>query len=247
MTALSAGRLTFLVIVIAATGCGRKQPDSAEPQSAAPPPQGAPASAPAAESQAGPPAGALRAYYWQCEGGLEFVMKNLWRENAVTLGLHEGSRRLERVPSASGAKYADQSIEFWTKGSAGTLEHKPAAPVKCTETRARSLIEDARARGVVFRGRGNEPGWTVEVGPYAALVLETNYGAARHAFANATAAGEASTERTYSTEQDGQRIDVKIRQESCQDDMSGEAFDYSFRVTFGDATLEGCGARLNPG
>jgi heat shock protein HslJ/uncharacterized membrane protein len=218
LTAVSAARLALLIIAIATTGCGRKQPDSAEPQSA-------PAPAPTTNTDAEPPAGALRAYYWQCEGGLEFVMKNLWRENAVTLGLHEGSRRL----------------------GAGTLEHKPAAPVKCTETRARSLVEDARARGVVLRGRGNEPGWTVEVGPAAALVLETNYGAERHAFAHATASGEGSIERTYSAEQDGQRIEVTVRQESCQDDMSGEAFDHSFRVTFGDATLEGCGARLNPG
>jgi uncharacterized membrane protein len=189
----------------------------------------------------------LRAYYWQCEDGLEFVMKNLWRENAVTLELHEGSRRLERVPSASGAKYTDQSIEFWTKGSAGTFEHEPAAPVKCAETRARSLVEDARARGVVFRGRGNEPGWTVELGPAGALVLETNYGAERQAFANATASGDVSVGRKYGAEQDGQRIEVTVRQESCQDDMSGEAFDHSFRVTSGDAKLQGCGTRLNPG
>jgi hypothetical protein len=35
------------------------------------------------------PAGVLHASYWECAGGLEFVMKNLWRENAVTLELHE--------------------------------------------------------------------------------------------------------------------------------------------------------------
>ncbi len=119
--------------------------------------------------------------------------------------------------------------------------------MKCTELRARSLLEDARARGVVFRGRGNEPGWTVEVGPRGAIVLETNYGADRHAFANASASGDVSTGRTYAAAgQDGQRIEVAVRQQSCQDDMSGEVFDHSYRVTFGDAKLTGCGTRLNP-
>jgi uncharacterized membrane protein len=241
-------RVALLLVAVAAVGCNRRQPETAEPQNAAPAPQTAPAAiGEPAGTEAAPPAGALRAYYWECEGGLKFVMKNLWRENAVTLGLHEGSRRLERAPSASGAKYADQSIEFWTKGSAGTLEHKPAAPMKCTEVRARSLIEDARARGVAFRGRGNEPGWTVEIGPASAIVLETNYGADRHAFASSSSSGDSSIGRTYTAEQDGHRVEVTVRRERCQDDMSGETFDYSVRVTFGDLNLSGCGVNFGAG
>jgi uncharacterized membrane protein len=243
----------LIAVVTAGGGCSRKQPDSAAPEPAAPPAtpeQSAPGAANTAtipRSGQEWPAGVLHASYWECAGGLEFVLKNLWRENAVTLELHEGSRRLEHVPSASGAKYADQSIEFWTKGGAGLFQHKPAAQVKCSENRARSLIEDARARGVVFRGLGNEPGWMVEVGPVTSLVFETNYGAERHEFPNATSGGELAAGRTWRAVQDGQTIEVMVKQEACQDDMSGQPYEYSFRVTFAGTTLQGCGARLQRG
>ena len=117
----------LLTAVVAASGCGRKQPDAAAPGASTPPatsartaPSGATTAAPSSQPEW--PVGILHASYWECAGGLEFVMKNLWRENAVTLELHEGSRRLEHVPSASGAKYADQSIEFWTKSKKMTTK-----------------------------------------------------------------------------------------------------------------------------
>jgi putative lipoprotein len=109
------------------------------------------------------------------------------------------------------------------------------------------LIEDARARGVVFRGLGNEPGWMVEVGPVTSLVFETNYGAERHEFPNATSGGEVAAGRTWRAEQDGQTIEVVVKQEACHDDMSGQPYEYSFRVTFAGTTLQGCGARLQRG
>jgi len=243
----------LLVAVVAMSGCSRKQPDAAAPDATAPAatpaqpvPGGSNTAVPAPSAQDWP-AGVPHASYWECAGGLEFVMKNLWRENAVTLELHEGSRRLEHVPGGSGAKYADRTIEFWTKGGAGLFEHKPAAQVKCTENRARSLMEDARARGVVFRGLGNEPGWMVEVGPLANLVFETNYGAERHEFTGATSTGDVVSGRTYHAEQAGRTIDVAVKHATCKDAMSGEPYEYSFRVTFAGATVQGCGTRLQPG
>jgi putative lipoprotein len=242
-------RLGLALIALATTACSPKSPTGTADDSS---PTGSPPSASAKsgtlETGAAPPPGVLRAYYWTCEGGLEFVARNLWRENAVTLDLHAGSRRLERVPSASGTKYADSSIEFWTKGSAGTFGHQPAAPVKCTEIRARSLVEDARARGVAFRARGNEPGWIVEIGPQERIVFETQYGNERHEFAAARATGELTGRGLrYAAEEDGQPIEVVVRSETCQDDMSGESFDLSVVVTYAGSTLRGCGARLRGG
>jgi uncharacterized membrane protein len=230
------------LLVVLTSGCRPKSPsEHAETPASTSPAVAAPAGTASSE----PPPGVLRAYYWTCEGGLEFVAKNLWRENAMSLELHEGARRLDHVPSGSGTKYADASIEFWTKGGAGTFEHKPAPLVKCTETRARSLLEDARARGVALRGRGNEPGWTLEIGPQERIVFETQYGDERHAFANTRATGElAGRGREYRAEEEGQAIQVVVRNETCMDDMSGETFEYSFAVTYAGSTLHGCGDRL---
>src|SRR4030095_13799592 len=118
-------------------------------------------------------------------------MKNLVRDDGISLELHEGTHKLPHVPSASGAKYADESIEFWTKGGTATYLHKPGAAIDCREVRAKSLVEDAKARGVVYRCPGNESGWTVEIGPGTVLRYETNYGAERHDYSDVQASGDA--------------------------------------------------------
>ena len=89
------------------------------------------------------------------------------REKAIAIDFHDGTRRLDQTVSASGVRYADSVVVFWTKGSTATLERQGTPPVQCEERRADSLREDARVRGVVYRGLGNEPGWVLEVGPRA--------------------------------------------------------------------------------
>jgi len=239
--------------IAALFGCNRKHeeaPAAPHGATASAPTEGAP-QAPAAPSPAridAWPEGVLHAYYWECDGGLTLVMKNLVRDDAVSLELHEGTRKLPRVPSASGSKYADESIEFWTKGGAATYVHHPAPTVNCKEVRARSLVEDARARGVLYRGSGNEPGWTVEIGPHTALTYLTNYGETRHDYGDATATGDPlAGGRIYSAQDGGESIRVTVTQERCADDMSGASFDHSFRVEVGGKTYRGCGERLGPG
>ena len=246
------GSIVALIIVLAAAvSCAKKQ--QAAPSS---PDAGAPAAAPAAQpatvtgsTTAGAwPPGVLHAYYWECDGGFTVVMKNLVRDDAISLELHDGTHKLPHVPSASGAKYADESIEFWTKGGAATYEHKPAPPINCRDARARSLTEDARARGVAWRGRGNEPGWTVEIGPGDALVLQTGYGDVQHAFSGVQASGDAQPGgRVYTAKSADDAIRVTVTREPCTDDMSGQAFDFSFHVETGGKKLQGCGEQLGPG
>jgi uncharacterized membrane protein len=233
----------LLCAVVAA--CARNEEPQESASTPPPPAETLPSAAPPSTTDAGPE-GVLHAYYWECDGGLTLVMRNLLRENAITLNLHEGTRRLEQVPAASGAKYADQSIEFWTKGGTATYERKPAAPVNCTEVRARSLVEDARARGVIFRGRGNEPGWILEIGPGSALTYLANHAQDRHEYPSATATGDAM-QRVYAAGEGDSSLSVTVKQAACADDMSGEAFDHSFEIVFGGQTLRGCGERLNPG
>lgn len=188
-----------------------------------------------------PPEGVLRAYVWECDGGLTLRMKNLYRENAITLEMHEGPRKLPQVVSASGAKYADGSLMFWTKGSTAMFERQGSPTVNCRELRAQSLLADARERGVIFRGIGNEPGWTVEIGPGARLQFVTNYGQESHEFDAAVAsAGSAAGQRLFTAEHGAERIEVSVTPEACADDMSGEAFDHRMIVKYGGETRRGC-------
>lgn len=225
-------------------GCKRASEDAAAPVVGAPPAAvepvtAAPAGAPTVDDA--PPEGVLRAYVWDCDGGLTLNMKNLFRENAITLDMHEGPRKLTQVVSASGARYSDGSMSFWTKGSTATFERAGSAPVECRELRARSLVADARERGVRFRGTGNEPGWMVEIGPGTRLTYVTLFGEERHEFANVTERdGEETGVRVFIADTDKGPLEVTVARESCLDDMSGDEFDHRMVVEWGEETRRGC-------
>lgn len=211
---------------------------------AAAPPAGASASAPLSDDVP-PPEGVLRAYVWDCADGQTLRMKNLYRERAVTLEMHEGPRRLPQVVSGSGAKYSDGSLTFWTKGGEAVLERSGSPPVQCRELRAQSLLADARERGVIYVGRGNEPGWAVEVGPGNRISYVTNYGEERHDVAAVTERDDEDTgTRVYVGDTAGGRLKVTISRLPCQDDMSGESFDHVVLVEHGSRTYRGCGTAL---
>jgi uncharacterized membrane protein len=234
----------LLAALTTLAGCKRAGEETAAPAVAEPPPAvvsatESPSMPPPAD--VAPPEGVLRAYVWDCDGGLTLNMKNLYRENAITLDMHEGPRKLPQVVSASGAKYSDGSITFWTKGSTATLERAGGAPVECRESRARSLVADARERGVLYRGTGNEPGWLVEIGPGTRLTYVTMFGEERHAFATVTERDDEETGvRVFSADTDTGRITVSVAREACQDDMSGDEFDHRMVVEWAGETRRGC-------
>jgi uncharacterized membrane protein len=239
-------------ILTALTGCDRaanEPPAATEPeQAAAPAPEAAPSaeSAPPADDSATrtpAPGQPLQAYVWNCDDGQTIRMRNLLREDAITIEMHEGGRKLPRAVSASGARYSDGSLTFWTKGDTALLERQGSAPVNCRENRFESLLADARVRGVTFRGTGNEPGWTVEIGPGSRLEFVTNYGQERHAFDAATERNDGGA-RVYSAAEGAQSIKVTVSAEACTDDMSGWSFDRRMVVEFGGQTYRGCATAL---
>jgi membrane-bound inhibitor of C-type lysozyme len=152
---------SLMAIVAASAGCQRtsdtpsEAPQPAAAQPAVPPPPVEPRAEPEV------PAGVLQAYVWTCDDGQTIRMRNLLRESAITIEMHEGGRKLPLVASASGAKYSDGSLTFWTKGDTAMFERPGSATVNCTQNRFESLLADARVRGVTFRGTGNEGGTRV--------------------------------------------------------------------------------------
>jgi membrane-bound inhibitor of C-type lysozyme len=235
------------IALIAALGCQRKEAPVAETVADAKPAASVPATATAptpAEDEV--PAGVLRAYVWHCADGQTLVMRNLVREKAIAIDFHDGTRRLDQTISGSGARYADSVVVFWTKGGTATLERQGAPPVQCEERRADSLREDARARGVVYRALGNEPGWILEVGPAGRLSWTTNWGQDRFDFEQAQASTAPDGATVYTAQQGDVSIRASIKAERCVDDGDVE-FDHVVTVEAGGQTLRGCGTRLNTG
>jgi membrane-bound inhibitor of C-type lysozyme len=240
--------VALVVVALGGLAACQRQPP-AEPAVTTPEPAAAPVPAadPVAAADDELPTGVLRAYVWECADGQTLVMRNLFREKAVAIDFHDGTRRLDQAISASGARYADAVATFWIKGSTATLERQGTAPVQCEERRAASLREDARVRGVVYRATGNEPGWVLEVGPAAQLSWITNFGSETHAYDTSLESAESGgTGRVFTAGEGDQAIRVTVRQERCIDDGEVE-HDHAATVEFGGQTLRGCGTRLNGG
>jgi membrane-bound inhibitor of C-type lysozyme len=69
--------------------------------------------------------------HWECDGGIELTTRYLPRDRAISLGLHEGERKLAQVASGSGEKYQEGPITFWSKGDTAIYERAPAPQIAC--------------------------------------------------------------------------------------------------------------------
>ncbi|MFZ9151183.1 MAG: MliC family protein [Burkholderiales bacterium] len=102
--------------------------------------------------------------------------RNLSSPPGIALRTGGETRTLPQARAASGVRYQDAVMQFWTEGDSARFERQPGSTVDCREIRSLSLPEDARVRGVTFRGVGNEPGWRLEIGPAHRVLFEDGYG-----------------------------------------------------------------------
>ena len=104
--------------------------------------------------------------------------------------------------------------------------------------------EQARARGITFRGVGNEPGWLVEVGAgeTPALHVELDYGERKIDLAHAQRLSGAPG--YTGTASDGVEVGLQLQHGDCSDGMSDQTYPVSARLSVGDKTYAGCGRFL---
>jgi len=188
----------------------------------------------------------LRAWAWACDDGSAAVTRLVADPPAVLLRLDGSTHRLPQQVAASGVRYEDDTLQWWEKGAQAMLQRKPATPsVNCRENRPQSLIEDARARGVTFRGLGNEPGWLLEIGPLQRVRMDGAYGALKLVFDELVPRADAATgQPIYEGRSDGHHLRFTIGNPPCQDDMSGQPFPATVLLEVDGQALRGCGQPL---
>ena len=91
----------------------------------------------------------------------------------------------------------------------------------------------------VYRARGNEPGWALEVGS-SELSFTWNTGQDRMT-APLPTAQKTSTGRRYQVRGEGKALLVDIAGTVCRDTMSGMSYPDTVTVTFEGKPLKGCG------
>lgn len=120
------------------------------------------------------------------------------------------------------------------------------APAETPETSERwqAVWEDARRRGVDFRGLGQEPGWYVEVKEGEEVLLVADYGERRVMTGPPTREAGGGGRVTYRARADGQALAVLVEPVPCSDAMSGIPFPATVTVTLDGREYRGCGRFL---
>ncbi|MDG1205139.1 MAG: hypothetical protein P8N51_07185 [Pseudomonadales bacterium] len=111
----------------------------------------------------------------------------------------------------------------------------------CVQDRFASVWEDAKLRGVDYRGIGNEPGWIIEMTGRRVL-LKLDYG---------QRVVERKIEKTTMTPEynktifEAEDMTLEINNAQCTDTMRGDLFESEIKLSIGGEEYFGCGKALH--
>ena len=177
---------------------------------------------------------------YECTG-YEFIARTGPGEMAVWL--EDRYLILSREYSASGEKYVEGAVTFWTKGDETLLIIGKQEFGGCELAPHRVPWEDARRRGVDFRAVGNEPGWHLEIQHNRHILFVGDYGMNRALFPSPTA-DTVGALTIYTASMDKKELRVEILNELCTDTMKGDSFTSQVTVYLNEKSYMGCGNTL---
>ncbi len=229
------GRALAVMTALSALACaGSQQPDKRTAQRPAP-------------DSPGPPPPAAGTTVYACTDGVRFSVRSI-DGSRVVLALPERLDTLGHVEAASGARYAGESVVFWSKGQEASLEGAGARHTGCRDRRAGDPWEEAALMGVGFRAVGQEPGWALDLVEGGWVRYVGDYGATRiYAPAVKPVRGANPGTAVYDAESKGRNLRVELRETPCRDAMSGESFTHAVTVRLDGRVVEGCGRMTHPG
>jgi uncharacterized membrane protein len=134
-------------------------------------------------------------------------------------------------------------MSVWTKGREAMLE-VAGRVTTCRENRRRSILEDARARGVEFRACGHEPGWVWEL--LADRMVFIGADGAERVTTSRSEASSAPTQggAVYVGVGEAHRLTARVLPAPCIDTMSGDESASTVVVELDGKTYRGCGEAL---
>lgn len=125
----------------------------------------------------------------------------------------------------------------------GTLLAGCQSPSASTDIDS-SAWQDAKARGLVFRGVGNEPGWWVEVGAEAPPTLTATLDYGERTLQVDALQVEGDGLGYTGTTADGAAVRLALSRAACNDGMSDERYQVRASLTVDERRYTGCGRFL---
>ena len=177
---------------------------------------------------------------YECTG-YEFIARTGPGEMAVWL--EDRYLILSREYSASGEKYVEGDVTFWTKGDETLLIIARQKFGDCELAPHRVPWEDARRRGVDFRAVGNEPGWHLEIQHDSHILFVGDYGMNRALFLSPTQ-DTVGALTVYTASMNKEELRVEVLDELCTDTMKGDTFASKVTVYLDEKSYTGCGNTL---
>lgn len=182
---------------------------------------------------------------WRCTPAQDLV--TAFPQGELRLWSAYDAYRLTPAVVASGSRYVKNDLSFWEKGGEAMVE-SDRGRLECQRDQTRAALTRAQRPGVMFHGRGNEPGWTVRLdhdAPHLSLMLDN---------------GEREIESPYRvTSLDNERgrvtlasgradtpFNLELEARACFDSMSGEPFPVRVTLDVDGKTYRGCGQGIAP-
>ena len=193
-----------------------------------------------------PPGKTLAARFWTCADQSQFITVSTGSPDTMRLVLPVGSMFLKAVPSNTGSRYELPGRILTIDGDRAAYSDPRSGDRQCREQRQKSIIEDARYRGVTYRAVGNEPGWVFEVGDQM-IVFVSDYGNRTDIFKPTKVKVDRKTGvHRYDTGDGKQKMSALLNDYLCSDTMSGEEFPSTAKITIDQNEYNGCGYWLAP-
>lgn len=181
-----------------------------------------------------------RTLVYECNG-LRFTART--GPGEIALWLPDRYVVLPQVRAASGARYEDGGVLFWSKGDGALLTVDGQAFEGCRLLEAEAPWEDARRRGVDLRAVGESPDWTLEIQRDRHALFVEGGGMRRAVFASPRVEGDGGVMHVTAGEGDS-TLRVEAAPGDCRLGEAAALLPLQVSVTVGGRLYTGCGRLL---
>ncbi|MDR5865209.1 COG3650 family protein [Halomonas koreensis] len=182
---------------------------------------------------------------WRCTPAQDLVTATT--EDELRLWSAHGANRLEPAVVASGNRYQNGELGVWLKGDEALVESQRGR-LDCRQDVTLDALTRQEHPGVMFHGRGNEPGWHVELAnDVPELTMTLDYGRREATLPyRVTTLDNQAGRVILASGQAARPFTLRIEAKACFDDMSGQPWPARVTLKLNGETYRGCGQGIAP-